>query len=131
MPQDAWKPTGDEAAVYWRLVTDDSAGWIPDTFQTIWRTATIRGHVFAEDVSRAATVGRHLIVKLYADKRLLREEETPIMVNRKNSQDNSADPLRTGQVTVEATYAIVVHFDNSKTIDRFHTSEKEVSHGED
>lgn len=131
MPQDAWKPTGDEAAVYWRLVTDDSAGWIPDTFQTIWRTATIRGHVFAEDVSRAATVGRHLIVKLYADKRLLREEETPIMVNRKNSQDNSADPLQTGQVTVEATYAIVVHFDNSKTIDRFHTSEKEVSHGED
>ena len=130
MPFDAWKPIGNEAAVYWRLVTDNPAGWIPDTFQTIWRTATIRCHVFAEDVSVAATVGRHLIAKLYTDKRLLKEEETPIMVNQKNSQDNSADPLRTGQVTVEATYAIIVHFENSDTIDHINTSEEE-SHGEE
>ena len=113
----AWKPTGKESAVYWRLVQDNPAGWIPDTYHTIWRTATIRGHIFSETISEASTVARDLIVALYASKRLLREEETPIMVNRKNSQDNGADPLRTGQVTVEGTYGVIVYRNNARTIE--------------
>lgn len=112
LPAAAWKPTGSESAVYWRLVTDNPARWIPDTFQTIWRTATVKCHIFSEDNATAATVARNITTKLYADKRLLKSGETPIMVNRQNSTDLGADPLRTGQVTVEATYAIVVHFEN-------------------
>ena len=115
LPSSAWKPTGEESAVYWRLVQDSPAGWIPDTAQTIWRTATIRGHIFSEDLSQASTEARDLVVALYASKRLLRAGETPIMVNRKNSQDNGADPLRTGQVTVEGTYGVVVRFGTDKT----------------
>lgn len=115
LPSSAWKPTGEESAVYWRLVQDSPAGWIPDTAQTIWRTATIRGHIFSEDLSQASTEARDLIVALYASKRLLRAGETPIMVNRKNSQDNGADPLRTGQVTVEGTYGVIVRFGTDKT----------------
>lgn len=116
LPESAWKPTGNETAVYWRLVQDSPAGWIPDTAQTIWRTATIRGHIFSEDLSKASTEARELIVALYASKRLRRAGETPIMVNRKNSQDNGADPLRTGQVTVEATYGVIVRFGTDETI---------------
>lgn len=115
LPSTAWKPTGEESAVYWRLVQDSPAGWIPDTAQTIWRSATIRGHIFSESISVASTTSRDLIVALYAVKRLLREGETQIMVNRKNSQDNGADPLRTGQVTVESTYGVVVRFGTDKT----------------
>lgn len=117
LPSSAWKPMGEESAVYWRLVQDNPAGWIPDTYHTIWRTATIRGHIFSEDISTASTVSRDLIVALYADKRLLKEEETPIMVNRNNSQDTGADPLRTGQVTVEGTYGIIVYRGNDRTLD--------------
>lgn len=116
LPSSAWKPTGEESAIYWRLVQDSPAGWIPDTAQTIWRTATIRGHIFSEDLSKASTEARDLIVALYASKRLLRAGETPIMVNRKNSQDNGADPLRTGQVTVEGTYGVIVRFGTDETI---------------
>ena len=118
LPATAWKPTGTESAVYWRLVQDTQAGWIPDTFHTIWRTATIRAHIFSEDIATASTVGRDLIAQLYADKRLIREGESPIMVNQRNTLDNGADPLRTGQVTVEATYGIIIYKKQSETISK-------------
>ncbi len=117
LPAAAWKPSGKESAVYWRVLTDSPANWIPDTFQTIWRTASVKGHIFSETPAEATTVARDLAVRLYAAKRLLKAGESPIMVNRRNATDNAADPLRTGQLTVEATYGIIVHFDNSATIE--------------
>ena len=113
LPTQAWKPSGGEAAVYWRRVSVKPAGWIPDTFSTIWRTAIIRGHIFAEP-TEIATLSEKLLIGLYAAKRLLKDGEAPIMVNRSNSTDDSADALRTGQLTVEATYGVVVHFENSE-----------------
>ena len=104
--------------MYWRLVQDTPAGWIPDNFHTIWRTATIKAHIFSEDIATASTVGRDLIAQLYADKRLIREGESPIMVNQRNALDNGADPLRTGQVTVEATYGIIIYKKQSETISK-------------
>lgn len=121
LPAPAWKPTGKETAVYWRVMTDAPANWIPDTFQTIWRTATLKGHIFSEDVSTASTVARDLIVRLYAAKRLLKAGESPIMVNRRNTGDNGADPLRTGQLTVEATYGVIVYKDTAGMINNIHT----------
>lgn len=108
LPSTAWRPEDGESAVYWRLVKDDPAGWIPDTFQTIWRTATVRGHIFSQDKRTAAKAARSIIYGLYTVKRLLRSGEAPIMVNRRNTDDLTADPLRTGQLTVEATYGVIV-----------------------
>ena len=118
LPSTAWKPTGDDSAIYWRVVQDSPAGWIPDTAQTIWRTATIRGHIFSDSISVASTAARDIIVALYASKRLVREGETQIMVNRKNSQDTGADPMRKGQLTVEGTYGVVVRFGTDANINK-------------
>lgn len=115
LPTQAWKPSGGEAAVYWRRVSVRSAGWIPDTFQTIWRTATIRGHIFAEP-SEAANLSDIILVNLYAAKRLLKHGEAPIMVNRANTANDGADALRTGQLTVEATYGVVIHSGSDETL---------------
>ena len=109
LPAAAWTPSGTDSAIYWRLVTDREAGWIPDTFQTIWRTSTVRGHIFSASRAIADTVARNIITKLYTDKRLMCAGESPIMVNRRNTADYGANPLRTGQLTVEATYGIIVH----------------------
>lgn len=125
LPATAWRPTGDDSAVYWRLVTDNPAAWIPDTFQTIWRTATLRGHIFAKDNAAAATVARDITVQLYAEKRLKKPGETPIMVNRRNTQENAADPLRTGQVMVEATYGIIVSKATDGVFNNIYTERKE------
>lgn len=117
LPATAWKPEETDSAVYWRLVNDAQAGWIPDTFQTIWRTATIRCHIFSKDHATADTVARNIITQLYTDKRLLKANESPIMVNRRNTVDYGADPLRTGQITVEATYGIIVYFEPGGTVE--------------
>ena len=54
--------------------------------------------------------------QLYTDKRLLREGESPIMVNTRNTFTDGADALRTGQMTVEATYGIITYRKNSGVI---------------
>lgn len=109
LPDTAWKPTDGESAVYWRCGAEVPAGTIPDTFQTIWRKSTVYCHIFSADISRMGEVARDIIYRLYAAKRLLKDGETPIMVNTKNSINFGADPLRTGQITVEAVYGIIVH----------------------
>lgn len=116
LPGPAWKPEGNQTAVYWRLMQEASARWIPDTFQTIWRTATIKCHIFSTDIATATKVADDLDVRLYTAKRLTRPGEAPIMVNRNNTLDFGADPLRTGQLTVEATYGVIVHLEPDKTL---------------
>lgn len=116
LPSTAWRPEGTDSAVYWRLVTDKPAVWIPDTYQTIWRTSTIKCHIFSADHATADTVARGLMTQLYTAKRLMKDGESPIMVNQTNTIDPGADPLRTGQLTVEATYAIIVHIEPDPTL---------------
>lgn len=117
LPAAAWTPDGTDSAVYWRLVSDDPAVWIPDTFQTIWRTSTIKCHIFSKDHATADAVARDIITQLYTAKRLMKDGESPIMVNQRNTIDTGADPLRTGQVTVEATYGIIVYFAPEGTLE--------------
>lgn len=116
LPSTAWKPEGTDSAVYWRLVTDAPAVWIPDTYQTIWRTSTIKCHIFSENHTIADSVARNIITQLYTDKRLMKEGESPIMVNQRNRVDYGADPLRTGQITVEATYGIIVYIEPDQNL---------------
>jgi hypothetical protein len=117
LPNNAWKPSGSEVAIYWRKMYEKPAGWIKDTYATIWRTASVRGHIFAEDEATSETVGRQLVTALYASKRLKKDGEVPIMVNRNNTLNSGADALRTGQLTVEATYGIIVYEPPKGTID--------------
>ncbi len=105
-----WKPGRGKPAVYWRVINLRPAGWIPDTYQTIWRTATLKGHVFANDVFEASEISQKLVNGLYGAGRLLKDGESQIMVDRSNTVEPGADALRTGQVTVEATFGEIVNF---------------------
>lgn len=111
LPSSAWKPTEESSAIYWRVQNDAPAQWIPDTFSTIWRTATIKGHVFSVDVTKATELAQKIATKLHAVKRIIRTGETQIMTNRRNTVDAGADPLKTGQITVEATYGVIVYIE--------------------
>lgn len=117
LPSTAWKPDSENSAVYWRVQNDSPANWIPDTFSTIWRTATIKGHIFSIDVATASVLAQTIATALHAVKRLVKAGETQIMTNRRNTVDSGADPLRTGQVTVEATYGRVVYIEPDGSIE--------------
>lgn len=121
LPTAAWKPCNGQTAVYWRVAKEEPCRWIPTTFSTAWMIATVKGYIFSETPAIAAEVANRLKIQLYADKRLkkdgqlLRADESPIMVNTKNTVDNGADPLRVGQLTVEATYGVIVHYEPEAT----------------
>ena len=116
LPDTAWKPDGDETAIYWRCGPEAPAGWIPDTFQTIWRKTTVKCHIFSKDMATMATVARDIVYRLYAAKRLMKDGEAPIMVNQRNNIDYGADALRSGQVTVEATFGVIVHIETEQKL---------------
>lgn len=118
LPAAAWKPSNGNSAVYWRRRSVKSAGWIPDTYQTVWRTATVKGHIFSETPAEVATLSEKLTMGLYAAKWIRKPKEGFIRVDRNNTTDDGADPLKTGQVTVEATYGVVVRFQTSETLDK-------------
>lgn len=103
-----WKPGKEKCAVYWRVASVNPAKWIPDTYQTVWRTAILKCHVFAPDVSKAALIAQEIIMQMYADRRIWNREDGQIMFDRDNTFDSGADALREGQATVEATFGEIV-----------------------
>lgn len=125
LPNCAWKPSNGEAAIYWRVAAENPAGRIPDTYHTIWRTATVKGHIFAQEMFDQSMIARDIRTRLYAEKRLLKSGEAPIMVNAKISIDDGADALRTGQMTVDATYGIIVRIKSNKMLEHINKQRKE------
>ena len=122
LPTEAWKPSNGQSAVYWRAAKEEPTNWIRPTFATIWRTATVKGYIFSETPAQAAETANALTIQLYADKRLkkngelLRAGASPIMVNSKITVDNGADPLRVGQLTIEAVYGVIVYEEPSENV---------------
>lgn len=124
LPAPAWKPGRGESAIYWRRLRVGPSAKIRDRYAMIARTATIKGHIFAEDIATASCVADDLVLRLYTAKRLLKPPESPIMVDDRNTQDDGADPLRTGQLTVEATYAIPRYRATEETLKDYKTRER-------
>lgn len=103
----AWMPTNEIPAIYWRLGNIAPAGWIPDTYNCSWQTAEIHGHVMAPDNHRANLIARLIDNTLTIKKRLIFEDMAPLMVDRNIRVSPQNDPLRVGQLNIEATYGIL------------------------
>lgn len=127
LPSPAWKPGTGESAVYWRRLRVGPSTKIRDRYAMIARTATIKGHIFAEDIATASAVADDLVIRLYNAKSILHPSEPQIMVDNRIIQDDGADPLRTGQLTVDATYCIMRYNKTDQTIQNIEKSRKETS----
>lgn len=103
----AWKPTNEEPAIYWRLATVGPCGWIPDTYNCSWQTAVIYGHIMVPDKDVAAIMARMISNILTLKRRLIFEDMSPLMVDRNIRVNLGSDQLRTGQITIDATYGIL------------------------
>lgn len=127
LPAPAWKPGRGESAIYWRRLRVGPSAKIRDRYGMIARTATIKGHIFAEDIAAASAVADDLGIRLYTAKSILHPSEPQIMVDERIIQDDGADPLRTGQLTVDATYCIMRYARTERTIQNIEKSRKESS----
>lgn len=92
----------------------------------LWRTASLRGHVFAPDIASVTQTAQEVVCGLYAAKRLKKEHEAPVMVNTNNSIDPTADALRTGQIMVDATFGVIVHRVADQPLNHIYTDKIEV-----
>lgn len=127
LPAPAWKPGHGESAIYWRRLRGGPSAKIRDRYGMIARTATIKGHIFAEDIAAASCVADDLVIRLCTAKSILHPSEPQIMVDERIIQDDGADPLRTGQLTVDATYCIMRYARTEQTIQNIEKSRKESS----
>lgn len=102
-----FKPDNEHPAIYWSQTAINKCSWIPDTYHCSWHTSTLQGNVFAEDQNKADSIARLIDNTLTIRKRLIFDDESPLMIDRNIRLNFTADVLRTGQITVDATYGIL------------------------
>lgn len=105
--EDAWKPTNEVPAIYWRLSHINPTAWIPDTLNCSWHTAVISGHIMAPDKDVSALITRLISNHLTLKRRLIFEDQSPLMVDRNLRINLGQDQMRTGQITIDAVYGIL------------------------
>lgn len=104
---EAWKPTNECPAIYWRLGDIRKCDWIPDTYNCSWQTATIWGHIMAPDNATATKIARVIDNTLTIKKRLIFEDLAPLMIDRSIQVTPTNDALKQGQIKLDGTYGIL------------------------
>ena len=125
MPE-AWKPSADEPALYWRLGKTRQAEWIPDTYNCNWYKATIQGHVLGAEIAQEVAVARLIAQHLTIKKRLIFDDDSPLMIDSYIQVNPEADQHRVGQITLDATYGVLNKYqvDGSSSIRNINISRK-------
>lgn len=98
-----WKPTVDSPAVYWRVT---SLARETPTNAVIWISVTIQGHIFAPNSSDRIKLLRALVENLSIQDRVNLSDDSPLFIQN-ISADSGKDPLREGQITLNARYGIL------------------------
>lgn len=103
----AWKPTAEAPAIFWRLGNINKCSFIPDTYNASWQTAKLWGHIMSPDSDSANTITRIISHTLTTKKRLIFDDQSPLMVDQNIQIYPANDPQRTGQISIDATYGIL------------------------
>lgn len=127
--ESAWKPTNENPAIYWRLDNITPCGWIPDTYNCSWKTAIVYGHVLAGDKNENAKIARIIDNTLTLKKRLIFDDDAPLMVDRNIRVNLGNDQLRVGQIVLEATYGILNIPKQAEPLQNINTKERRTTNG--
>lgn len=104
----AWKPTDEEPAVYWHLVStqQDPSMLKYDSWSVTWMQAVLRCHVFSETPQVRNDIIKQMAEKAYPETKIPFPDGSPLLVQR--FQANSTwDALKTGQIMLIASYGIL------------------------
>lgn len=101
--QPVYKPLTQNPAIYWRLVQIGPCNYIGDTWSCSWRTASIQAHIMAPDINTMEVISRSIEAYMANAKCILLADKSPLRIDRISTIPGS-DPLRQGQLSVEATF---------------------------
>ena len=125
-PERAWKPTDHSPAIYWRIVHIGNCSWIPDTYGASWLDAQFRCHIMAPSYDVAIDIARDMQHRFVLAKRLVFDDGSPLMIDRRVYIQPGADALRAGQLTVDGTFGILTYIPEKAPIQNIVLKDKEV-----
>ena len=120
-----WKPTNESPAIYWRLINISKCVWIPDTFSCSWQTATVTGHILTPDKQSRGQIAKWMSSYLTTKRRLIFPDNSPLMTDRNIRINPAADPMKQGQITLDATYGILNEIPVAAPIKNISINQKE------
>lgn len=100
-----FKPTNEKPAIYWSLQGISSSS-IPSTYHCTWHQSNLRLSVIAPSKSVRNSIIKQVIEKLSADGRVMFPDGGQFVIHRL-LVSTDADPIRTGQLTLEGSYGIL------------------------
>lgn len=101
-----WKPTNESPAIYCSLFRLGESPRMKSTYAVDWIGAELHIYVMAPSESVRATISKQIIQILTHATRIMLNDGSPMLID-KATANLAADPLRTGQVIVNATYGVL------------------------
>lgn len=99
-------PTNTVPFIYCRLSRAGPCSYIPDTFQTMWRTAVLQIHIVAADEQTELSIAEAMATDLTMRKRLFFPDKGPMMIDRAEIVPSTA-PQRSPVLTVTGSFGII------------------------
>ena len=101
-----WKPTDESPAIYCSLFRLGESPRLKSTYSVDWIGAELHINVMAPSESMRATISKQVVQILSHATRIMLNDGSPMLIDKVTS-NLAADPLRTGQIVVNATYGVL------------------------
>lgn len=103
---ETWKPTNESPAIYCSLFRVGESPRMKSTYSVDWIGAELHIYVMAPSENVRATISKQIIQLLIHATRIILDDGSPMLID-KVTGNLAADPLRTGQIVVNATYGVL------------------------
>lgn len=103
---ETWKPTDESPAIYCSLFRVGESPRMKSTYAVDWIGAELHIYVMAPSENVRATISKQIIQLLIHATRIILDDGSPMLID-KVTGNLAADPLRTGQIVVNATYGVL------------------------
>ena len=118
---DSWTPR-ETPTIYWRISSIGPGSLYPDTFNCTWHDVTLNGHFMIDDASTRQTICKAIIDEMAASGTVIMSDKSPMFVNR-ISASMANDAIKTGQITVSASYGVLRKYQKAPVLNFANLSE--------
>lgn len=104
--QPTWKATDESPAIYCSLNRITDSAKMKSTANVDWFDAEIHINVMSPTENVRSSICKKIIQLLRAASRIILDDGSPMLINKVTS-NMAADPLRAGQIVINATYGVL------------------------
>ena len=102
--EDAWRPTDEHPAIYWRF--EGTASTDRQSYAVSWYDGTFAAHIIAVSVKERNRWTKAIIERAQIDGEVILDDESPMFLKRIEIH-HAADELREGQMKLIGRYGVL------------------------